>query len=436
MMNKITERTIKEINNERRKFLDMLGKAGVSAGLLRASPLVGGLMSARFAEAATADKKFILLFHPNGAPRNYLSSIALNPLKPFGSTVAALTMSIGKPGNHGNLHLAAGASSYNRADATSSSIDQQIAKVIGNNTPQRSIQLGVQSGSQEGINRLDAAAVTRIDNPQTAIDRYFSGTIGSSSSSSGGMTGPTPTERKLSILDANKQGLDAIRNKLGSDERYRLEAHLSTLTQLETRLRATQTSSSGGNSSGGGTSSGGSTGGSCAKPAVASSKSALVEYRAQGDVAVAALACGITNVVSIQFSETQASWLPGDGTADAVPFNADHHQVNHGSQATALLPAVSEYMNKGVANIIDKLQKAGIYNQTVILLISEMGDGINHTPEAGPIVVASGISGLRGGNKAVGSDHYGIFADVTKLLGLQSSVGGLIAKYDGGGIVA
>lgn len=431
-MNKNFERSIKQMQAERRKFLDMLGKAGVSAGLLRASAIAGGMMSSRFAEAATNDKKFILLFHPNGAPRGYTSSIAMNPLKPFGNTVAALTMSIGKPGNHGNLQFAAGADSYNGSDARSTSIDLQVAKVLGNNTPKRAIQLGVQSGTQEGINRLNGASVTRIDSPATALQQIFSGTsVGSSSSSSGGTTtGPTPTERKLSIVDANKQGLDALRNKLGYDERYRLDAHLDTITQLETRLKSQASTGS----SSGGTSSGGTTGGSCSKPTVATSKSALAEYRMQGDIAVAALACGITNVVSIQFNETQASWLPGDGTADAVNFNADHHQVNHGGQALNLLPAVCEYMNKGVANIIDKLQKAGIYNNTVVLCVSEMGDGVNHTPDAGPIIVASGISGLRGGFRAVGSDHYNVFPDIFKLLGIQGSAG--LASYGNGGVVA
>jgi hypothetical protein len=428
-MNKNFDRSIKQMQAERRRFLDMLGKAGVSAGLLRASPIVGGMMSARFAEAATSDKKFILLYQPNGAPRNYLSSIALNPLKPYASTVAALTMSIGKPGNHGNIHWATGANSYNGSDANSTSIDLQVAKVLGNNTPKRSIQLGVQSGSQEGINRLNGANVTRIDSPSTALQQIFSGTsAGSSSSSTGSTSGPTAAERKLAIVDANKQGLDALRNKLGYDERYRLDAHLETITQLETRLKSQV--STGGSSSG---STGGSSGGSCNKPTVSTSKSALAEYRMQGDIAVAALACGITNVVSIQFNETQASWLPGDGTADAVNFNADHHQVNHGGQAAALLPAVCEYMNKGIANLIAKLQTAGIYNNTVILCVSEMGDGVNHTPDAGPIIVASGVSGLRAGNRAVGSDHYGVFPDIFKLLGIQGSAG--LANYGNGGIV-
>jgi hypothetical protein len=429
-MNKITDRTIKQINNERRKFLEMIGKAGVSTSVLQASSLAGAMMASRFAEAQTGgSKKFILLFHPNGAPRGYVNSIALNPFKPFGSTVAGMTMTIGKPGNHGNLQFASGADSWNAGDATSSSIDQQVAKVLGNNTPLKSIQLGVQTGSQEGINRLNGANVSRTDSPATAFSRIFSGTTGGSTSST--PSGPTATEKKLSMLDANKKGLDALRNKLGTEERYRLDTHLDTLTSLENRLKSTPTSGGGGSTGGGGT-------GSCAKPSnIATSKSALTEYRMQGDIAVAALACGLTNVASIQFNETQATWLPGDGTADAVNFGADHHQANHGGQGVSLLPAICEYMNKGVANIIDKLQKAGIYNQTVIICVSEMGDGVNHTPDAGPIIAASGISGFKGGNRNVGGDHYNVFPDVFKLLGIQSSVDGkILARYGNGGIIA
>ena len=136
--------------------------------------------------------------------------------------------------------MAAGADSYNGSEARASSIDQQVAKILGNNTPKRSIQLGVQSGTQEGINRLNGAAVTRIDSPATALQQVFSGTTtgSTSSSSSGSTSGPTAVERKLAIVDANKQGLDAIRNKLGYDERFRLDAHLDTITQLETRLKS------------------------------------------------------------------------------------------------------------------------------------------------------------------------------------------------------
>lgn len=427
-MNKIAERTLKQINKDRRRFLEMLSKAGVSTSVLKMSSLAGAMMGARFAEAQQA-KKLILIYHPNGSPNGrYLNGVGIRPFQSFGSSVAALEMTISNPGGHGNLWLASGAQSYNSNDAHSSSINMQVAKVVGNLTPFRSIQLGVKSLSEAGIDRLNGAAVTRINSPQTAFQQYFSGATPTPDPGTGG---PSVFDKRRSVLDANKQGLDALLKPevLGQDERYKLEAHLDALEILERRINQEEERAGGGDGGGGG---GG--GGSCSAQ-LTSGSSPLQEYKAQGDIAVAALACGLTNVVSIQFNETQASWIPNDGTADAVPWSADHHQANHGN-GSQYLPAILEYMNKGVAHIITKLQAANIYNQTVVVVVSEMGDGQDHSAGSGPITVASGISGLRGGARAVGQSHYAVFADVYKLLGLQSSVGGMLHNYGSGGVVA
>lgn len=431
-MNKIAERTLKQINKDRRRFLEMLSKAGVSTSVLKASSIAGAMMGARFAEAQEA-RKLILIYHPNGSPNGrYLNGIGIRPFQPYSSSVATLEMTISNPGGHGNLWLAAGAASYNSNDSNSSSVNMQVAKVIGNLTPFRSIQLGVQSLNEAGIDRLNGAAVTRINSPQTAFQQYFSGGAGGGSNNGGGGGGPSVYDKRRSVLDANKQGLDALLNSnvLGVEERFKLEGHLEALEILERRIaQEEQRDNQGGGGGGGGG------GNACSTPQVATSKSALQEYKAQGDIAVAALACGLTNVVSIQFSETQASWIPNDGTSDAVPWSADHHQANHGN-GPQHLPAILEYMNKGVAHIISKLQAANLYDKTVVLVISEMGDGQDHSAGNGPITVATGISGLRAGSRNVGQNHYAVFADVYKLLGLQSSVGGMLANYGSGGIVA
>jgi arylsulfatase A-like enzyme len=137
-------------------------------------------------------------------------------------------------------------------------------------------------------------------------------------------------------------------------------------------------------------------------------------------------------VASIQFNETQASWVPADGTADAVNWTADHHQANHGN-GSAMLPAIIEYMNKGVAHVIEKLIAAGIYDKTVVLVISEMGDGQDHSAGSGPITVASGM-GLKSGQRAAGGNHYAVFADVFRMLGLTPD-GRNVYNYGSGGIV-
>lgn len=423
-MNKMAERTLKKINTDRRRFLEMLSKYGVSTSVLQASGLAGAMMGARFAEAQNqSQRKFILIYHPNGSPNGrYLNSRALDPFKNDASTVANLEITISQPGGHGNLWLAAGAQSYNSNDAHSSSVNMQAAKVLGNLTPFRSMQLGVKSLSEAGIDRLNGAAVTRFNSPQQAFQQYFS----SAPPPTTGGGGKTPSQKRLDVLNANKAALDYLtKNVLGQDEIYQLETHLATLTDLEARLKRELESEGSGGGGGGG--------GSCTAPSLTSGSSPLQEYRAQGDIAVAALACGLTNVVSIQFSETQASWVPADGTADAVDWTADHHQANHGNGADKL-PAILEYMNKGVANVITKLKAAGIYNQTVVLVISEMGDGQDHSAGSGPITVATGISGLKSGKRAVGGNHYAVFADVFRMLNLTPD-GRNVYNYGSGGIV-
>src|SRR5690606_32926014 len=127
-----------------------------------------------------------------------------------------------------------GAQSYNSRDAHSSSINMQVAKVVGNLTPFRSIQLGVKSLTEAGIDRLDGAAVTRINSPQTAFQQYFSG--GGTPAPNPGSGGPSIFEKRRSVLDANKEGLTALLNRLGQEERYRLDKHLDALDTLERRI--------------------------------------------------------------------------------------------------------------------------------------------------------------------------------------------------------
>ena len=67
-MNKTLERTQKHINQERRKFLDMLGKAGVSTSILKASTIAGGIFASRYAEAQENNRKIIFIYLPDGAP--------------------------------------------------------------------------------------------------------------------------------------------------------------------------------------------------------------------------------------------------------------------------------------------------------------------------------------------------------------------------------
>ncbi len=448
-MNRMIERTNKALITSRRRFLENLGKCGLSSAFLRASPLALALMGSRYAEAA-GEKKFILIYHPNGKPENAyggggtvsMSSRPLLPFAPHVGNVAALEMTISQPGQHGNLWLAAGASSYNGSDVKANSVNVQASNILGNTTPFRSIQLGVFSGDNAGteptggsqpagIDRLKGQPLSREWNSHRAIASIFRDTPTAPPT---GTTGPSIYQRRLSAYDANMKALATLEAKLGQDEKNKLASHKAAVARLQARAQTQQTEFLASQNTGGSSS-----GSSCAAPAVSAiGTSALQEYKAQVDVAVAALKCGLTNVCSIQFSETQASWKPNDGTADAVTgLNAgqDHHNGgNHGNPAT--LPDILAYMNKGVAHLIAQLKKEDLFKDTVVCVISEMGEGINHLSTHGPITVASGINSFRAGAKRVNKEHSEVFTDVFKLLGLESSIAsGAVGNYGPGGIV-
>ncbi|BCD98130.1 DUF1552 domain-containing protein [Marinagarivorans cellulosilyticus] len=448
-MNKITERRMKNINRDRRQFIEKLGKWGISGSLLRASPMVAGMMYSRFAQAQD-DRKFVLIYQPNGSPDGrYLtggfSSPALSPLAPHASSIAALEMTISKPGNHGNLQQAAGAESYQGNVANGSSVNMQAAKVMGNLTPFRSIQLGVYSGpggsaepsadnnQAAGIDRLNGQAVGREWNSRIALQSIFSSAPPAPMPGTGGDTGPSIYAKRIKIAEANLRALDALEAKLDGDERAKLASHREA---VENRQRIDMNSQQDylDQMMSGGDSGGSSGGGSCSAPSVQSLGSPLQEYKAQAEIAAKALSCGLTNVASIQFNETQASWSPNDGTADSVPISgADHHGGNH-SNDNAFLPQIIGYMNKGVSHLITRLKAEGIYDRTVVCVISEMGDGQNHTPGNGPITLASGMPNFRGaGTRNIGMDHYAIFSDVFTLLDIQPD-GTMVHNYGPGAL--
>jgi len=59
---------MKDLQKNRRDFLAMLSKAGVTGALVRAAPLVGGLMATRHAHAQGRMQRVVFVYTPNGAP--------------------------------------------------------------------------------------------------------------------------------------------------------------------------------------------------------------------------------------------------------------------------------------------------------------------------------------------------------------------------------
>lgn len=431
-MNKKLDRFEKQRNRERRAFLSMLGKIGVSAPLLRTSPLVAGIFASRFAQAQNiGNKKFISIYHPNGTYAGDTSGFITGPSRQVYAGIPGVAMrsaNISDPGGHGNLMRSAGRLAYWGEVADNSTIDVQMGQVLQGATPSPYYAFGVRM-DHLGSNLSDVISVNKGApsdvgiGPNGALSKIFSGTP----PTTGGGTGPSPFEMRQAVLDANRALLNKYKTKFGQDEKEKLDSHLGAIEELQTRLDFDEQLASNPPTTGGG--------GACSAENGYPANSALTpleEYKGVADVAVLAFTCGLTNSISIQFNETQASWLPntpGDPEA-VVGLNGDHHGANHGG-GQHLIPEVVAYMHKGVAYLIQKLQEASLYQDTAIVVFSEMGQGVDHQKDHGPVVIASG-SGISSSAQATTREHTAAFNDAARVLGLESHIGGALHNYNTG----
>ncbi len=437
-MNKKFEQFEKQRNRERRAFLSMLGKAGVSAPLLRTAPLVAGVFASRFAQAQNSRKHFISIYHPNGTYNGQGSGFISGPARNVYSGlpgVAMRTASISDPGGHGNIARAAGRLEWSGAIPANSTIDVQMGKLLQNGAPSPYYAFGVRM-DHLGDNLSDVSSINEGSKsdvgrgPGGALNKIFSGTPPSSGGGGGGNTGPSQFDMRRAVLDANRKLLNKYKNKFGQDEREKLDTHLGAIEALEDRLKFDEDLVKDPPQPTGG--------GSCSannKYGANSSLTPLNEYRGVAEVAVLALSCGLTNSISIQFNETQASWQPnGNGDPEGVKgLNGDHHGANHGGGQNKI-PEVIAYMHKGVAHLIKTLQGAGLYNDTCIVVFSEMGQGVDHTPSHGPIVIASG-RGVSSGAKSTTRQHTAAYNDAARVLGLDGQIGGALHNYKTGSLL-
>lgn len=439
-MNKKIERFERQRNRERRDFLAMIGKIGVAAPLLRMSPLVAGIFANRYAQAqGVGNKKFISIYHPNGTYNGQAGGFVSGPaVQAYAGLpgVAMRSASISDPGGHGNIARAAGRLEWSGATPANSTIDAQMGRVLQGAAPSPYYAFGVRM-DHLGSNLNDVSSISQGvqsdvgRGPNGALSKIFSGAP-PIPSTGGVQTGPTQFDMRRAVLDANRLLLTKYKTKFGQDEKEKLDTHLNAIEELENRLNFDEDLATNPPEPTGG-------GGSCSASghnyAANAAMTPLQEYQGVAEVAVLALSCGITNAISIQFNETQANWMPNTpGDPHGVTgLNGDHHSANHGGGQN-LIPQVIAYMHKGVAHLIRKLQDAGLYQDTAIVVFSEMGQGVDHTPSNGPIVIASG-SGISSSSRATNSQHTAAFNDAAKVLGLESQIGGALHNYRAGSLL-
>ena len=218
------KRSTNKFDVNRRAFLKTVGKAGLSAGFLRASTFATGMMIGRAAQAQTSGiKRVICVFIPGGAPVDGTNLWLPSSDLTLAATTAPLESVKGEcvffenalisdsggagTGGHGNTSKAFGAQGY------SNSYDVLLERTIGASSPFPSLLFGVQSNGHGSATKKDNTEVVYQDSPTAMFNRLFSSSVN---------LNPIGVQQSQSILDLHKDEIAALQNVLGSAELDRL----------------------------------------------------------------------------------------------------------------------------------------------------------------------------------------------------------------------
>lgn len=404
----------------RRTFLRGLGGSAIALPLLQA-----GLGRHAFAQATGSmngefPKRFIYFFHPNGTiqddfwptagatERDFAMSRILTPLEVHREKLLILeginldsgggefgpgephqrgmgTVLTGRPLQEGAF-VGGDGSLAGWGDGIS--LDQHLGNRIGASTPFKSLHLGVRSDTTaptaEVRTRISYTGPAQPVPPQNEPLTVFRDLFSDFS------TEPTELvvarQQRKSILDTVGGQLSQIQSRVGYHDKQRLESHLAMVRDLEVRLENERV-----------------TGEACYAPTEPedlepdSEDTMPLISRLHIDLMVMALACDLTRVASIQYSNAKNHirfpWLEslGDGhqLSHAGPTNTDAHE-EWVARDTWFAGEFAYLLTK-----LDSIQEGDgtMLDNTVILWINELSQGNTHSHINMPFVMAGSGGG-------------------------------------------
>lgn len=405
---------------KRRDFLKFIGSAGLSLPLLQASSLGAGLLLGRQAMAAEVSmRRVIFVYVPDGTP--LAASHSFTPssdmtLKtcsaPFedvkNECVFFSGVEIVGGGGHGLSQRVLGAF----APGVSGSIDLALGETIGSTSPVASLRLGIRTRGIEPISARGFAQVTDYqDNPHTAFEKLFGGTVDAS---------PIGAKRDKKMLDINRAALDKIKAKLGDYEVDRLNNHEAAIKKLKDDIEAASQSSAPAG---------------CVNPQYnpggLSSEQVDSEFTnlfsLQTENAILALQCNITRVVTMQFGTHQADFA-------VTGLNGDYHSSVHSGDLD-YYASYRTYFSERVAHLIRRLKEADdpaggkMIDSTLVVQVTDMADGNAHTASDAPYMMAGGGTAVQRGKVLAAGDHHQLLDVAAQYMGAQN----VIAPYSTGG---
>jgi hypothetical protein len=370
------------------------------------------------------------LWSPSGSESSFTLPDVLTPLAPYKSSCVffrGLSMGPTDSGSHpgGAKKLLTATDGGNGI-----SIDQRLGSTVGAADPFRTLYLGAQanvnnaSGDKHISYVAPGLSTPPDDDPVAAFTRVFGG-LGTTMG--GGTDGSRV--RRLAILDNARTELEALASKLGTTEKTKLDLHIESVREVQRRIDAL----------------GDGTATTCGEPAIdASGLSAATLYaperfpqilRAQIDIMVQAMACGLTRIGVLQASHHTSELIMSrfantdmfDPSFDMRSHQASHYGAAHDPQKREYR-AFGQQVKWWVAQYAYLLSQLAarpeddgtMLDYSLVLLCSEVADGNTHLHDDVPFILAGGGGGtIRTGRfMDVGYRRHGdLYVAIARALG-------------------
>ena len=240
-----------------------------------------------------------------------------------------------------------------------------------------------------------------------ALGVYGMGNVGTG----GNMAAEAAAKRQQSVLDLVLADAQRLNAKLGAADKQRLDQYLTSVSELEGQLKAMPSAG-------------------CTAPSQpASGGNWHSKAKLFIDLAVTAMACDLTRVVTLQYSDSwgvnYSDYAIGEGK-EALGDWSDHfisHKLDDNDRATDLdgldrteamkianarVVSTSRFKVRRFAYLVNALKSVATANGTLldeslVLYASECGDGDSHARTKMPTLIAGHAGGFETG-RAVSAD--------------------------------
>ena len=234
------------------------------------------------------------------------------------------------------------------------SIDQLLADRIGADRRFRSLELGIEAS---GYHSVEAARIAfRNTTPLVPDDSALSVLT----RLHGDLGDVTLRSQRASMLDVAAGEIRTLQDRLGAEERARLEVHLDSVRGVERGLFG---------------------GAECTGFTLPPAGTFDRQVAAQLGLAAHALACDATRVVTVQ-----ASFSGSPVVFDWLGHSASHHELSHGGFSTGGYQECQRWYAEQFRGLLQQLLEIPdaqtgqpLLDDTMVVWISEMGHGDFHS---------------------------------------------------------